>query len=39
MHTSTINYRVDDFLKQHPPYDFLDEAELHQLVDPARLTK
>jgi len=27
MRTSTINYRVADFLKQHPPFDGLDEDE------------
>ena len=37
MRTSTINYRVADFLKQHPPFDFLDEAELLQLAGHGRV--
>ena len=37
MRTSTINYRVADFLKQHPPFDFVDEAELLQLASRGRV--
>ena len=37
MRTSTINYRVADFLKQHPPFGFLDEAELLQLAGRGRV--
>ena len=37
MRTSTISYRVADFLKQHPPFDFLDEAELLQLAGHGRV--
>ena len=28
MHTAAIPYRVADFLKQHPPFQFIDDAEL-----------
>ncbi len=28
MRTSTINYRVADFLKRFPPFEFLEEADL-----------
>ena len=37
MRTSTIKYRVADFLKQHPPFDFLDESELLQLAGHGRV--
>ena len=37
MRTSTINYRVADFLKQHPPFDFLDEVDLLQLAGHGRV--
>ena len=32
MCTSTINYRVADFLKCFPPFEFLEEAELLDLA-------
>ena len=37
MRTSTINYRVADFLKQHPPFDVLAESELLQLAGHGRV--
>ncbi len=37
MRTSTINYRVADFLKRHPPFDSLDEAERLTLASHGRV--
>ena len=37
MRTSTINVRVADFLKQHSPFDFLDEEELLEFVSQGRV--
>ena len=37
MRTSTINYRVADFLKRFPPFEFLDEAELLELASHGRV--
>ena len=37
MRSSTISYRVADFLKQHPPFDSLDEAALLQLASHGRV--
>ncbi len=37
MRTSTINYRVADFLKRFPPFEFLDEPELLELASHGRV--
>jgi len=37
MKTSSIRYRVADFLKQHPPFDCLDEADLLELAGSGRV--
>ena len=37
MQTAAIPYRVADFLKQHPPFQFLDEAELVALAARGRV--
>ena len=37
MRTSTINYRVADFLKRYPPFEFLYEAELLDLASHGRV--
>ena len=37
MRTSTINYRVADFLKRYLPFEFLDEAELLDLASHGRV--
>ena len=37
MRASTISYRVADFLKQHPPFDVLDEAVLLDLASHGRV--
>ncbi len=37
MHTAAIPYRVADFLKQHPPFQFMDEAELVALAARGRV--
>ena len=37
MRTSTISYRVADFLKRYPPFEFLDEAELLDLASHGRV--
>ena len=37
MRTSTINYRVADFLKRYSPFEFLDEAELLELASHGRV--
>ena len=37
MRTSTINYRVADFLKRFPPFEFLDDGELLELASHGRV--
>ncbi|MCX6594034.1 MAG: cyclic nucleotide-binding domain-containing protein [Acidobacteria bacterium] len=37
MQTSAIRYRVADFLKQHPPFDAVDMADLLQLAERGRV--
>src|SRR5665213_4344324 len=37
MQTAAIGYRVADFLKQHPPFSGIDEAELLSLVSRGRV--
>ena len=37
MRTSTISYRVADFLKQHPPFDLLKEEALLRLAASGRV--
>ena len=37
MKTSSIRYRVADFLKQHPPFQCMDEADLLGLVRDGRV--
>lgn len=37
MHTAAIAYRVADFLKQHPPFQFMEEAELVALAARGRV--
>ena len=37
MQTSAIPYRVADFLKEHPPFQFLDEADLLALAAHGRV--
>lgn len=37
MQTAAIPYRVADFLKQHPPFQFLEEAELVALAARGRV--
>ena len=37
MRTSTISYRVADFLKRYPPFEFLDDAELLDLASHGRV--
>src|SRR6266436_871208 len=37
MKTAAIPYRVADFLKQHPPFQFMDEAELVALAARGRV--
>jgi len=37
METSAISYRVADFLKQHPPFTAIDEADLIALADFGRV--
>jgi CBS domain-containing protein len=36
--TSAISYRVADFLKQHPPFQAMDEADLLELAARGRVT-
>jgi pimeloyl-ACP methyl ester carboxylesterase len=33
MNTAVINYRVADFLKQHPPFQFMEEPDLVALAE------
>ena len=37
MKTSSINYRVADFLRQHPPFQFVEEERLLQLAENGRV--
>ena len=37
METSTIRYRVADFLKQHPPFNAMDDADLVALAENGRV--
>lgn len=37
MQTAAIPYRVADFLKQHPPFQFMDESELVTLASRGRV--
>ena len=37
METSTIRYRVADFLKQHPPFNAVDDADLVALAENGRV--
>lgn len=37
MQTAAIPYRVADFLKRHPPFQFMDEAELVTLASRGRV--
>lgn len=37
MHTAAIAHRVADFLKQHPPFEFMEEAELVALAARGRV--
>ncbi len=37
MQTSTIRHRVADFLKQHPPFHFLEESDLLELAGSGRV--
>jgi CBS domain-containing protein len=37
METSAIRYRVADFLKQHPPFNAMDDADLFALAENGRV--
>lgn len=37
MKTSSIGYRVADFLRRHPPFQYIDEGELLELVQGGRV--
>lgn len=37
MRTSSIGYRVADFLRRHPPFQYIDEDELLELVQGGRV--
>ena len=37
METSAIRYRVADFLKQHPPFNAMDDADLVALAENGRV--
>ena len=37
METSAIRYRVADFLKQHPPFNAMDDADLIALAENGRV--
>ncbi|MEQ1885562.1 MAG: putative nucleotidyltransferase substrate binding domain-containing protein [Bryobacteraceae bacterium] len=37
MQTAVISYRVADFLKQHPPFQYMDEADLVTLASHGRV--
>src|SRR5258705_6078154 len=37
MDTSAISYRVADFLKKHPPFQAVDEADLLELASRGRV--
>jgi CBS domain-containing protein len=37
MHTAAIGYRVADFLKQHPPFNSIEEPDLLSLVSRGRV--
>jgi CBS domain-containing protein len=37
MQTAAIPYRVADFLKQHPPFEFMDEPDLVALAARGRV--
>jgi CBS domain-containing protein len=37
MRTASIGYRVADFLRRHPPFQYIDEGELLELVQDGRV--
>ena len=37
METAAINYRVADFLKRHPPFNAIDDADLLELAARGRV--